>query len=240
MKQATGIIPARFHSQRFPGKPLALIQGKPMIERVFERALTAKFLEQIIVATDDERIAKAAQKVGADVQMTSPHHNSGTERVAEVANIVKTPLIINIQGDEPLVKGQMIDALVLALQDEFIPLASLMAKVQDLNLLRDNNTVKVVIDKDSFALYFSRSPLPFQASDYFYQHIGIYGYQRDFLLKFIRLGPSRLEKTESLEQLRALEHGYRIKMIETQSPTLSVDTPSDIIRLEEFLKKRSQ
>jgi len=240
MKQATGIIPARFHSQRFPGKPLALIQGKPMIERVFERALTAKFLEQIIVATDDERIAKAAQKVGADVQMTSPHHNSGTERVAEVANIVKTPLIINIQGDEPLVKGQMIDALVLALQDEFIPLASLMAKVQDLNLLRDNNTVKVVIDKDSFALYFSRSPLPFQASDYFYQHIGIYGYQRDFLLKFIRLGPSRLEKTESLEQLRALEHGYRIKMIETQSPTLSVDTPNDIIRLEEFLKKRSQ
>jgi 3-deoxy-manno-octulosonate cytidylyltransferase (CMP-KDO synthetase) len=240
MKQATGIIPARFHSQRFPGKPLALIQGKPMIERVFERALTAKFLEQIIVATDDERIAKAAQKVGADVQMTSPHHNSGTERVAEVANIVKTPLIINIQGDEPLVKGQMIDALVLALQDEFIPLASLMAKIQDLNLLRDNNTVKVVVDKDSFALYFSRSPLPFQASDYFYQHIGIYGYQRDFLLKFIRLGPSRLEKTESLEQLRALEHGYRIKMIETQSPTLSVDTPNDIIRLEEFLKKRSQ
>jgi 3-deoxy-manno-octulosonate cytidylyltransferase (CMP-KDO synthetase) len=240
MKQATGIIPARFHSQRFPGKPLALIQGKPMIERVFERALTAKFLEQIIVATDDERIAKAAQKVGADVQMTSPHHNSGTERVAEVANIVKTPLIINIQGDEPLVKGQMIDALVLALQDEFIPLASLMAKVQDLNLLRDNNTVKVVIDKDSFALYFSRSPLPFQASDYFYQHIGIYGYQRDFLLKFIRLGPSRLEKTESLEQLRALEHGYRIKMIETQTPTLSVDTPNDIIRLEEFLNKRSQ
>lgn len=239
MKQATGIIPARFHSQRFPGKPLALIQGKPMIERVFERALTAKFLEQIIVATDDERIAQAAQKIGAEVRMTSPHHNSGTERVAEVANKVKTPLIINIQGDEPLVNGQMIDTLILALQDEFIPMVSLMAKIQDLNLLRDSNTVKVVIDKDSFALYFSRSPLPFQASDFFYQHIGIYGYQRDFLLNYIRLEPSRLEKTENLEQLRALEHGYRIKMIETQSPTLSVDTPNDIIKLEEFLKKRS-
>jgi len=239
MKQATGIIPARFHSQRFPGKPLALIQGKPMIERVFERASTAKFLEQIIVATDDERIAQAAKKIGAEVRMTSPHHSSGTERVAEVANKVKTPLIINIQGDEPLVQGQMIDALVLALQDEFIPMVSLMGKVQDLNLLSDTDTVKVIIDKDSFALYFSRSPLPFQASDFFYQHIGIYGYHRDFLLKFISLEPSRLEKTENLEQLRALEHGYRIKMIETQVPTLSVDTPTDIIKLEEFLKKRS-
>jgi len=159
--------------------------------------------------------------------------------VAEVANKVKTPLIINIQGDEPLVQGQMIDALVLALQDEFIPMVSLMGKVQDLNFLSDTDTVKVIIDKDSFALYFSRSPLPFQASDFFYQHIGIYGYHRDFLLKFISLEPSRLEKTENLEQLRALEHGYRIKMIETQVPTLSVDTPTDIIKLEEFLKKRS-
>ncbi len=238
MKQATGIIPARFHSQRFPGKPLALIQGKPMIERVFERASTSKFLEQIIVATDDERIAQAAQKIGAEFRMTSPHHNSGTERVAEVANKVNTPLVINIQGDEPLVNGQMIDTLILALQDEFIPMVSLMAKILDLNLLRDANTVKVVIDKDSFALYFSRSPLPFQAPDFFYQHIGIYGYQRDFLLNYVRLKPSRLEKTENLEQLRALEHGYRIKMIETQSPTLSVDTPNDIIKLEEFLKKR--
>jgi 3-deoxy-manno-octulosonate cytidylyltransferase (CMP-KDO synthetase) len=118
-------------------------------------------------------------------------------------------------------------------------MVSLMARIQDLNLLRDTNTVKVVTDKDSFALYFSRSPLPFQASDFFYQHIGIYGFQRDFLLKYIKLEPSRLEKTENLEQLRALEHGYRIKMIETQSPTLSVDTPHDIIKLEEFLKKRS-
>jgi len=240
MKQATGIIPVRFHSQRFPGKPLALIQGKPMIERVYERASTAKFLDHIIVATDDQRIAQAAKNIGAEVQMTSPHHNSGTERVAEVSSKVKTPLIINIQGDEPLIKGQMIDALVLALQDEFIPMVSLMAKIQDLKLIRDTNTVKVVIDKDSFALYFSRSPLPFQASDFFYQHIGIYGYQRDFLLKYISLQPSRLEKSENLEQLRALEHGYRIKMIETQSPTLSVDTPTDIIKLEEFLKKRSE
>ena len=240
MKQATGIIPARFHSQRFPGKPLALIQGKPMIERVYEKASESKFLEKIIVATDDERISRAAQNIGAEVQMTSPLHNSGTERVAEVANETKTPLIINIQGDEPLIKGQMIDALVLALQNESIPMVSLMAKVENLELLRDTDTVKVVVDKNGYALYFSRSPLPFQPSDYFFQHIGIYGYQRNFLLKLIRLGPSWLEKTENLEQLRALEHGFPIKMIETQSPTLSIDTPKDIIRLEEFLKKKGK
>ena len=211
-----------------------------MIERVYKRASTSKLLEQIIVATDDGRIAQAAKKIGAEIRMTSPHHNSGTERVAEVALEITTPIIINIQGDEPLIKGQMIDELVTALQDESIPMVSLMAKVRNLKLLHDTNAVKVVVDKDGFALFFSRSPLPFQASDYFLQHIGIYGYQRNFLLNFTKLKPSRLENIEKLEQLRALEYGYKIKMIETQSPTLSIDTPQDIIKLEELLNKRSK
>lgn len=237
MKSAIGIIPARFHSQRFPGKPLAQIQGKPMIERVYERASTAALLERVIVATDDKRIAEAAKKIGAETQMTSPLHNSGTERAAEVAQNLATPIIINIQGDEPMVKGQMIDELVRTLQDDSVPMVSLMARVKNLNLIQDTNIVKVVVDRKGFALYFSRSPLPSQASDYFLQHIGVYGYQRNFLLRFTKLETSPLEKIEKLEQLRALEYGYKIKMVETQSPTLSIDTPQDIIKLEEFLKK---
>lgn len=208
-----------------------------MIQRVYERAQTAKHLDRIIIATDDERISKAAKDFGAEVQMTSPGHNSGTERTAEVAKKIGTPIIINIQGDEPLVEGEMIDDLVESLQDETIPMATLITKVKDLDLLHDINIVKVIRDKEGFALYFSRSPLPFKVQDYFLQHIGIYGYQKEFLLKFTELPPSRLERIENLEQLRALEYGYKIKVIETQFLTLSVDTPQDIIKVENFLKK---
>jgi len=238
LKPATGIIPARYQSTRFPGKPLVPILGKLMIQRVYERAQKAKHLERVIIATDDERIFEAARKFGASAKMTSPLHNSGTERAAEVARKIKTPIIINIQGDEPLFEGKMIDQLVEVLQDKSIPMATLMARVSDLSLLDDANRVKVVVDKNGNALYFSRSPLPFQASDYFYQHIGIYGFQRDFLLRFVRLRPSRLEKMENLEQLRVLENGYRIRMIETDFATLSVDSPQDIIKVEELLKER--
>ena len=211
-----------------------------MIQWVYERASKAKLLEQVIVATDDERIADAAQRIGARVRMTSPLHTSGTERIAEVAKDVTTPIIINIQGDEPLVEAKMIDKLVLSLQDDSIPMASLMARVYDIELVEDPNIVKVVIDNNGFALYFSRSPLPFQAADYFLQHIGIYGFQRNFLLDFIKLKPTRLEKTEKLEQLKALEHGFKIKMIETQHYALSIDVPQDIIRLEHFLEKKGK
>lgn len=207
-----------------------------MIQRVYERAQTAKYLDRIIIATDDERISKAAKDFGAEVQMTSPGHNSGTERTAEVTKKIRTPIIINIQGDEPLLEGKMIDDLVESLQDETIPMATLITKVKDLDLLHDINIVKVIRDKEGFALYFSRSPLPFKAQDYFLQHIGIYGYQKEFLLKFCELPPSRLERIENLEQLRALEYGYKIKVIETQFLTLSVDTPQDIIKVENFLK----
>lgn len=209
-----------------------------MIQRVYERASMAKNLQQIIVATDDERIARAAQNFGAEVRMTSSLHNSGIERIAEVAQEIKIPIIINIQGDEPLIEGEMIDKLVLALQDESLPMVSLMVKVHNVKLIEDTNIVKVVVDNDGYALYFSRSSIPFQTSDYFFQHIGIYGFQRNFLLKFANLQPTRLEKLEKLEQLRALEHGFRIKMLETQSLTLSIDVPQDIIKLENFLKKQ--
>lgn len=238
MKEATGVIPARYHSLRFPGKPLALIEGKPMIQRVYERAKTAEYLTRLIIATDDERIFKACNGFGAEVQMTSHHHNSGTERVAEIARKLNTSIVINIQGDEPLIRGEMIDELVSALQDESIPMATLAAKVKDLNLLHEKNSVKVVTDKHGFALYFSRSPLPFNPPDHFLQHIGIYAYQKDFLLEFNRMQPSRLEKTEKLEQLRALENGYKIKIIESPFLTLSVDSPQDIIKVENYLKKR--
>jgi 3-deoxy-manno-octulosonate cytidylyltransferase (CMP-KDO synthetase) len=240
LRFATGIIPARYHAERFPGKPLALLQGKPMIQRVYEAARTAKNLDGVIVATDDNRIYQAAQDFGAEARMTSSSHRTGTDRVAEVAQEINTPIVINIQGDEPLIQGEAIDKLVEVLQDEDIPMATLAVKEDNLNLLNDSDVVKVIPDKDGFALYFSRSPLPFQASDYFWRHIGIYGYQKDFLQKFCRIPPSRLEKTEKLEQLRALENGYRIKIIENQYSTLSVDSPEDIIRVENLLKNRDR
>ncbi len=211
-----------------------------MIQRVYEAAHTAKNLERVIVATDDKRIYQAAQNFGAEARMTSSSHRSGTDRVAEVARESNTPIVINIQGDEPLIQGEAIDELVAALQDKDIPMATLAVKEDNLNLLNDSSVVKVVPDRNGFALYFSRSPLPYQASDHFWRHIGVYGYQKNFLQKFCRIPPSRLEKTEKLEQLRALENGYRIKIIENQFSTLSVDSPEDIIRVENLLKDRDR
>ena len=209
-----------------------------MVQRVLEGARTAKYLSRLIIATDDERIRKACLAFGAEVWMTSPDHNSGTERVAEVAEKIKIPIVINIQGDEPLIRGEVIDELVCILQNESIPMATVAAKVKDLSSLKEEDTVKVVIDKNSFALYFSRSPIPYWTKDYLLKHIGTYGYQRDFLLRFREMPPSRLELREKLEQLRALENGFRIKVIESPYLTLSVDSPQDIIRVEEALTKR--
>jgi len=237
LKEATGIIPARYGSRRFPGKPLAEIQGKPMIQWVYEGATQANSLKNVIIATDDDRIAQTCESFGAEVWMTSPSHRSGTDRVAEVARQVDSPIIINIQGDEPLLKGKSLDRLVDGLQDETTSMATLAIKVEDLSLIDDNNIVKIVTDNDGYALYFSRSGLPFQASDYFLQHVGIYGYQKEFLLEFSQWPPSRLEKAEKLEQLRALERGYKIKVLLSPHSTLSVDTPQDIIKVENFMKK---
>jgi 3-deoxy-manno-octulosonate cytidylyltransferase (CMP-KDO synthetase) len=239
LKDATGIIPARYGAKRFPGKPLASICGKSMIQRVYERARGAKLLRKVIVATDDSRIFEACSAFGAEVRMTSSDHRSGTERVAEVAESLETPIIINIQGDEPLLQGWMIDDLIKALQDDSIPMATLAAKVDDIDLIHDKDIVKVVVDKSGYALYFSRSPLPSQPSDHFWKHIGIYGYQRHFLMEFRQMPVSQLESCERLEQLRALENGFKIKVIHTDSPILSVDTPEDIIKVETFLEART-
>ena len=193
MIQAIGVIPARYQSSRFPGKPLAEIQGKPMIQRVYEQAQKASFLSRLFVATDDRRIFQACQSFGAEVLMTSSQHKSGTERAAEVAQKFDASIVINIQGDEPLLKGEMLDSLVSSIQDNSIPMATLATRSQDFSLLREKSVVKVVVDKKGFALYFSRSPLPFDPKDYFLQHIGIYAYQKEFLLDFSHMPPSRLE-----------------------------------------------
>ena len=239
MDHAVGIIPARYGSTRFPGKSLAPILGKPMIRWVYEGARRSKRLSRIIIATDDARIFNAVREFGAEAVMTSPDHVSGTDRAAEVAARLDASVIVNIQGDEPLLDGTMLDGLVAAFDDPDLPMGSLMARVSDVELIGDENIVKVVVDRRGNALMFSRSPLPRGASDFFYQHIGIYAYRKDFLLALRRLPPSRLEKIERLEQLRVLENGFRIRMIEIPRPTLSVDTPRDIIPVEEFLKARS-
>lgn len=236
MRPAAGIIPARYGATRFPGKPLALIAGKSLIQRVYERARKAELLQQLIIATDDDRIFSAAKAFGADVRMTSPAHRSGTERAAEVAEGLDAPIIINIQGDEPLLQGQMIDDLVRVLQDSGISMATLAAKVTDMDKIHDKDIVKVVTDIRGNALYFSRSPVPSRSAGYFHQHIGIYGYQKDFLMKFRDLPVSRLEASEGLEQLRALENGFQIKIIPTHFQALSVDTPQDIIAVEEYIR----
>lgn len=210
-----------------------------MIQRVYEQALGSKLLRNVIVATDDQRVFDACSVFGAEVRMTSSDHRSGTERVAEVAESLETPIIINIQGDEPLLQGQMIDDLVKVLQDDNIPMATLAEKVHDVALVQDKDIVKVVMDKNGYALYFSRSPLPFGPLDHFWKHIGIYGYQRHFLMEFRQMPVSQLESCERLEQLRALENGFKIKVIHTDSPTLSVDTPEDIIKVEKFLETRT-
>jgi 3-deoxy-manno-octulosonate cytidylyltransferase (CMP-KDO synthetase) len=237
VKNATGIIPARYGATRFPGKPLAQIAGKSMIQRVYEQAQKAKHLEQVIIATDDERIFSASRAFGANVRMTSPDHRSGTERVAEVAEDLESPIIINIQGDEPLLQGQMIDDLIQALQDPSVVMATLATEVRELDRIHDKDIVKVVVDKNGDALYFSRSPVPFQPSDHFQQHIGIYGYQKEFLLKFHTLPVSRLEAIEGLEQLRVLENGYKIKIVSTPFTILSVDIPQDIMAVEKLLRE---
>jgi len=208
-----------------------------MIQWVYERAAQAALLQKIIIATDDDRIFHACSSFGAEVCMTSPGHRSGTDRIAEAAKAVSSPVIVNIQGDEPLIRGDMLDSLVEALQDESSFMATLAASNEDLSLQNDPNIVKVVIDSQGSALYFSRAAIPFHASDHFLQHIGIYAYHRNFLLDFCRWPPSRLEETERLEQLRILERGHRIKVVLTPHSTLSVDTPEDIIKVEEILMK---
>jgi 3-deoxy-manno-octulosonate cytidylyltransferase (CMP-KDO synthetase) len=241
VKKALGVIPARYASSRFPGKALAELAGKPLLQWVYEAAARSASLDRLIIATDDQRIYQRSLDFGAETVLTSPHHPSGTDRVAEVARKFNHQLIINIQGDEPLLHSSMIDALVTALQEENVPMVTLARAATEAEDFFDPNTVKVVVNHQGYALYFSRSPIPYASRgsfDFFWQHIGLYGYQREFLLQFVQLPRSPLEEKERLEQLRALENGFAIKIIPTSVKTLSVDTPEDIIRVEKILKNR--
>ena len=258
------VIPARYGSVRFPGKPLAVLQGKPVIQHVYEQVAKARQVDEVVVATDDGRIEAAVQAVGGQVVMTSPQARSGTERVAEVARARTAEVIINIQGDEPLVRPEMIDQLAqFLLQHRAVPMASLIVPLRHREDASNPNVVKAVVDRDGYALYFSRSPIPYMrdasgsklkaqgsrgepapsASSLqpgaYYKHLGIYGYQRHFLLQFPHLEPTPLEQSEQLEQLRALEHGYKIKLLETQYDTIGVDTPEDLRRVETLLAQIS-
>jgi len=241
---ALAVIPARFGSTRFPGKPLAVLQGKPLIQHVYEQVAQATRIDDVVVATDDQRIIDAVAAAEGTAIMTSATARSGTERVAEVARQRGAAVIINVQGDEPLVQAEMIDQLVEFLQrHQAVPMASLMKRMDEREDLANPNVVKVVVDRDGYALYFSRAPIPHvreqaapQPSPSAWKHLGLYGYQRNFLLQFPSLAPTPLEQAEQLEQLRALEHGYRIKLLETTHDTVGVDTPDDLKRVERFLE----
>jgi len=239
-----GIIPARYSSTRFEGKVLADIGGKPMIQHVWERALEASVLDDLIIACDDQRVERVAKEFGANVVFTSGDHISGTDRIAEVINPLDVKIIVNIQGDEPLVHPSMIDGVAGALlNDDELSMATIAKRIDDLSLINNPNLVKVVIDKNNFALYFSRAAIPYRRdssgslSPTYYKHIGLYAYTKDFLFTYKNLPTGNLEKAESLEQLRVLEEGFRIKVIETDYDTFGVDTPEDLEKVKEYLNK---
>lgn len=241
---AIGIIPARYGATRFEGKVLADLMGKPVVQHVYEMAKRSKMLDDLIVATDDERILKVVKDFGGKVTLTSVDQPTGTDRLTEVVNPIDVKVIVNIQGDEPLIHHTMIDELVRTMLDnESIDMATVIKKIDDKDEIMNPNVVKVVIDRDGFALYFSRSPIPFERSEQsksFYKHLGLYAYTKDFLFTFTNLPKSELEKVESLEQLRALEHGYRIKTIETKFETVGVDTPEDLEKAKRLLLVRER
>jgi 3-deoxy-manno-octulosonate cytidylyltransferase (CMP-KDO synthetase) len=236
-----GVIPARFTSTRFPGKILAPLAGKPMLQHVYERASQARYLTSTIIATDDQRIFDAARGFGARVRMTRADHFSGTDRVAEVASAENADVIVNIQGDEPLIDPAAIDAAILPVaHDPDILMATLKKKIEDLSEITNPTVVKVVTDHAGDAIYFSRCPIPFNRdgsdSTTYYKHIGLYIYQRDFLLNYSTLPVGPLEQMERLEQLRALENGYRIRVTETEYESLGVDTPADLERVAKLFE----
>jgi 3-deoxy-manno-octulosonate cytidylyltransferase (CMP-KDO synthetase) len=243
--RAVGVIPARFESSRFPGKPLAPIAGMPMIQRVWRGARGAKTLERVIVATDDARIADACRRFGAEVALTRPDHQSGTDRIAEVAARLDCDAVVNVQGDEPLIEGFVIDAAVAALaEDGEAPIATLVHAAEP-DALGDPNRVKVVLDRRGRALYFSRSAIPFAhlrgSEPRCWQHVGLYAYRREFLLRFPSLTPTPAERAEGLEQLRALEHGYVIRCAVIEGWTSApVDVPADVAVVEARLSGRAR
>ena len=237
------LIPARFGSTRFPGKALADILGKPLIQRVYERTRRVRGLDDIFVATDDTRIKEVVEGFGGRAIMTRVDHPSGSDRLAEAANLLgleRRDIVINIQGDQPVFPPEVIgDLAALLEQDAAAVMVTPVRRLEDPELAQNPNLVKVVFDHQGRALYFSRSPLPYWRNGerpFFYKHIGMYAYRVEFLQEFVALPPGRWEQAEKLEQLRALEHGYPIHVVETREDTLEVDTPDDVARVETYLR----
>jgi 3-deoxy-manno-octulosonate cytidylyltransferase (CMP-KDO synthetase) len=240
------VIPARYASQRFPGKPLADLRGKPMIQWVYERALKAKTVSKVIVATDDLRICRAVKSFGGNCVMTKKHHSSGTDRIAEVAKSLKFDFIVNLQGDEPTINPRTIDKTVRALlRDQQCDVSTAMIPITCRDDFHSNSVVKVITDRSGYALYFSRAPIPnleradpeHQKRFFGFKHLGLYVYRKKALLAFPRFKPTFLEKLEKLEQLRFLENGFRIKIIETPYDSTGVDTPEDLENVKKIMKR---
>jgi 3-deoxy-manno-octulosonate cytidylyltransferase (CMP-KDO synthetase) len=237
------IIPARYGSSRFPGKPLALLSGKPIIEHVVQRTSQADTVDTVIVATDDERIYRCVKDFGGEAIMTSKDHPTGTDRIGEVASQILCDIVVNVQGDEPAIKPSVIDAAVAPLlRDRKVQMSTLATDISDIDELKSPHVVKVVTDLEGYALYFSRSPIPGSRHDSrsrvsYKKHIGLYVFRSDFLSLFIGFARSPLEMAEELEQLRALENGYRIKVVHATYDSIGVDTPEDLEKLERLSKK---
>lgn len=240
MKKIIGVIPARYGSTRFEGKPLADICGKSMIQRVYENCIKSRYLDKVIVATDDERILNHVKSFGGDAIMTSSEIKTGTDRCYEAIKDINSDFVVNIQGDEPLIEADIIDKTVEGLDKGFV-CATPVSVLSDENKISDKNTVKAVFDKNGSALYFSRSAVPFLRNGEgvkTYRHIGLYVYDREFLSKFVNFTQTTLEKAESLEQLRILENGYKIKCVEVNYEPYGVDVVEDICVIEKLLKSK--
>lgn len=233
-----GVIPARYGSTRFPGKPLAMILNKPMIQHVYERVSQSEKLDGVIVATDHEEIKQVVEGFGGQVVMTRKDHETGSDRIAEVASKVNGDFFVNIQGDEPLIRHEIIDALITEAHEDPNAVVTAKTKIHSMEDVENPNVVKVIADHSKRALYFSRSPIPYNRSNQpftYYKHLGIYGYPKQILNEFVKLPQSSLESAEMLEQLRLLENGYTVKVVETAYDVVGVDTPEDIEKVENIL-----
>ena len=236
------VIPSRYESTRFPGKALAPIAGKTLIRRVFERVSECREPQAVWVATDDDRISDHVRSFGGNAVLTSATHQSGTDRIAEAVRKIEkrekisVDQVVNVQGDEPLIDPELVDRIIATLQETSCDVATPACPIRNENELRERNVVKVVTDLEKNALYFSRSPIPYGDLSLARRHIGVYGYQKESLSAFSKLAVSPLERSESLEQLRLLQNGYRIKVVETDEPHLGVDHPDDVARVEEALR----
>jgi len=243
--KVVAIIPARYHSNRFEGKPLAKILGKPMIQHVYERAAAVALLSKVAVATDDERIAQVVQDFGGEVVMTRRDHVSGTDRLAEAAELMdisENDVVVNIQGDQPMFASEVVEQVARPLlEDMTLPMSTLIYRIVREEEINDPNHVKTVFDCHGNALYFSRSAIPFQrnpeeeVSPTYYKHLGFYAYRKGFLLTFVGLPEGEWERFEKLEQLRALEFGHRIRVVLTAHDSIEVDTPKDLLRVERMM-----